>query len=72
MPYMTNNDLPPPVRHVLPPHAQDIFRAAFNSAWHQHAERGDLDEGIAFRTAWAAVKKAYERVDGVWVPRHGA
>ena len=32
MPYRTNHDLPPPVRHVLPAHAQDIYRAAFNNA----------------------------------------
>jgi len=33
MPYASNEDLPPSVRAHLPPHAQDIFRAAFNSAY---------------------------------------
>lgn len=33
MPYATEEDLPPPVRTHLPTHAQEIFRAAFNSAW---------------------------------------
>ena len=28
MPYRTNGDLPPPVQHVLPAHAQDIYRQA--------------------------------------------
>jgi cation transport regulator len=32
MPYASNEDLPPSVGAYLPPHAQDIFRAAFNSA----------------------------------------
>jgi cation transport regulator len=69
MPYATNDDLPPGVRHALPPHALDIFRAAFNGAWRQHAERGDLTEAMAFRIAWAAVKKKYEKVAGAWVLR---
>lgn len=62
MPYLTNEDLPPSVRDHLPPHAQDIFRAAFNHAFARH------DEATAFRIAWAAVKRRYERVDGVWIP----
>lgn len=37
MPYATNSDLPPPVRHVLPRHAQDIYREAFNHAFAAHA-----------------------------------
>lgn len=32
MPYASNDDLPRPVRHVPPLHAQDIWRAAFNHA----------------------------------------
>ena len=38
MPYATEKDLPPSVRAHLPLHAQDIFRAAFNSAWDEYAE----------------------------------
>ena len=33
---MTNTDLPLSIRHVLPEHAQDIYRAAFNHAWLEH------------------------------------
>ena len=65
MPYATNDQLPPSVRDHLPPHAQDIFREAFNHAYAQHLG----DEAIAFRIAWAAVKRQYEKVDGQWVPK---
>ena len=57
MPYTTTADLPPAVRH-LPPHAQEIFLATFNNAWETYADRGpQAQEEIAFRVAWAAVKK---------------
>lgn len=68
MPYLTNADLPPRVRNVLPPHAQDIYRAAFDNAWRAHGERSDQEE-IAHRVAWAAVKKKYEKADGRWMAR---
>lgn len=68
MPYACNEDLPPRVREHLPPHAQDIFRDAFNHAWHEYAEDGRREE-IAFRVAWAAVKKQYEKIDGQWAAR---
>lgn len=68
MPYRTNEDLPDSVRSHLPPHAQDIFREAFNHAWEEYAARGD-PEAIAFRVAWAAVKKRYRKAGNVWVPR---
>lgn len=64
MPYATNEDLPPPIQRVLPPHAQDIFREAFN---HAHDRYGSED--VARRVAWAAVKRSYEKLGGVWVPR---
>lgn len=57
MPYETNADLPPSVRHVLPDHAQDIYRDAFNNAW--RARRGQGDEATLHRIAWAAVKRSY-------------
>ena len=38
MPYARNEDLPASVRDHLPPPAQDIFRAAFNSAFAAHAD----------------------------------
>ena len=68
MPYARNEDLPPGIREHLPAHAQDIFRAAFNAAWRQHAEDPDV-EGIAHRIAWAAVKHKYEKAGDRWVAR---
>ena len=68
MPYRATDDLPPAVRDHLPAHAQEIFVAAFNAAWDAHA--GDPDvEVIAFRIAWAAVKRSYRKSGSVWVPR---
>jgi cation transport regulator len=65
MPYDKLTDLPDNVRGVLPEHAQEIFRAAFNSAWDQY----DGDEERAMRVAWSAVKEKYEKSDdGDWVP----
>ena len=67
MPYETNADLPPSVRHVLPEHAQYIYRAAFNNAWRSRRTGGD--EAAVHRIAWAAAKRRYVKVDGVWLPR---
>jgi cation transport regulator len=64
MPYQTNDELPPSVSNHLPPHAQDIFREAFNHAWQQHAG----NERTAFRIAWAAVKRRYRKRGRVWEP----
>jgi len=63
MPYPSNDDLPASVRAHLPPHAQDIFREAFNHAFDQHHG----DDATAFRIAWAAVKRHYAKVEGEWV-----
>jgi cation transport regulator len=67
MPYRSNDDLPDAVRNHLPPHAQDIFRAAFNHAWLEYAAdpRG---EEISHRVAWAAVKRRYRKSGDTWVP----
>lgn len=67
MPYASNLDLPDSLRHVLPDHAQDIYRAAFNSAWQAHD--GGAEEATCHRIAWAAVKKRYVKRGGFWVPR---
>jgi cation transport regulator len=68
MPYQTNEDLPSPITRHLPPHAQDIYRAAFNSAFAAHA--GDpRQEEAAHRIAWAAVKRAYVKIGNSWVAR---
>lgn len=68
MPYLTNDDLPPGVRDHLPYRAQDIFREAFNHAWEQYSSDPNQEQ-IAFRVAWAAVKREYMKVGGEWVPR---
>jgi cation transport regulator len=68
MPYTTNADLPPSVRNHLPAHAQDIYRAAFNSAYEQYAS-DPFQEEAAHRIAWAAVKRSYVKEGGEWVPR---
>lgn len=69
MPYASNDDLPPSVRNHLPPHAQDIYRAAFNNAWAQYSAREPWrHEEIAHRIAWAAVKRHYHKVGDHWVP----
>jgi cation transport regulator len=68
MPYATNEDLPESIRAHLPPHAQDIFRAAFNHAWESYGKRQPARrEEIAHRVAWAAVKRQYRKLGGVWV-----
>ena len=64
MPYASNEDLPQTIRAHLPPHAQDIYRAAFNHAWESYGAR----EEIAHRVAWAAVKKRYRKTGERWVP----
>jgi cation transport regulator len=68
MPYLTNDDLPAPVQEHLPPHAQDIYREAFNHAFAAHA--GDpRQEEASHRIAWAAVKRSYVKIGGSWVGR---
>jgi cation transport regulator len=69
MPYATNDDLPSSLRTHLPAHAQDIFRAAFNSAWETYGAREPRRrEEIAHRIAWAAVKRRYRKAGDVWAP----
>lgn len=72
MPYRTRDELPDSVKHVLPAHAQDIYKEAFNSAWDEYKDpkdrRDDADrEEVAHRVAWSAVKKKYQKSkDGAW------
>lgn len=68
MPYETNADLPPSVRRVLPDHAQEIYRAAFNHAYADH-EGDPRQEEAAHRIAWAAVKRSYVKVGTNWIAR---
>ena len=65
MPYENPSDLPDGVRNNLPKHAQEIYRAAFNSAEEQYGE-----ESRAHRVAWSAVEQKYEKNDsGDWVEK---
>lgn len=72
MPYKQNSELPGSVTNVLPAHAQDIYREAFNSAWGEYEKPEDRrddasQEEVAHRVAWQAVKKTYEKSDsGRW------
>jgi cation transport regulator len=36
MPYANRSELPDSVKDNLPPHAQGIYKEAFNSAWDQY------------------------------------
>lgn len=68
MPYYHNSDLPASVRNHLPPHAQDIYREAFNHAFADHRREPDSEER-SHRIAWAAVKRLYVKGDGQWLLR---
>ncbi|WP_291856454.1 ChaB family protein [Bradyrhizobium sp.] len=73
MPYASIDDLPPPLRAHLPPHAREIYLAAFNSAWLQYASRDPAQrERTAHRVAWAAVKHKYQKVGDRWIVRKSA
>ena len=66
MPYKSTNELPESIKSVLPDHAQDIYKEAFNSAYDEYKEpddrRGDASrEETAHRVAWSAVKNSYEK-----------
>ncbi|MFV0451167.1 MAG: ChaB family protein [Propioniciclava sp.] len=73
MQYNTLDDLPGPVRHHLPHHAQEIYRAAFNNAWQEytdptHHRDGTSHEEAAARVAWTAVERVFTRTrEGAWV-----
>jgi len=76
MPYQSLNELPENVQGVLPKHAQEIYKEAFNSAWDQYADpddRRDDDsrEETAHKVAWAAVKNEYmkDETTGKWVEK---
>jgi cation transport regulator len=68
MPYYSTADLPPAVRDHLPMHAQEIFLAAFNNAYEEYASRVDR-EAVAFRVAWAAVKRRYRKLGDQWTEK---
>jgi len=61
MPY-TKDNLPDAIKS-LPSHAQDIFIAAYNSAYKQY----DGDEEKSNATAWSAIKAKYKKENDKWV-----
>jgi cation transport regulator len=68
MPFKSTNDLPQSVRNVLPDHAQDIYKEAFNSAYDEYKDSDDRRGGegreeVAHKVAWSAVKNVYEKGD---------
>lgn len=60
MPYSSIDELPENTKS-LPKHAKEIFLASFNSA----IKQGNSEES-AFRIAWSAVGKSYEKVGDKW------
>ena len=66
MPYRINVDLPPAVQRRLPPHAQDIYREAFNRVFAAHSGDSHQEE-VAHRIAWAAIKHGYMKVGDSWI-----
>jgi cation transport regulator len=65
MPYDKLTDPPASVRNNLPKHAQEIYRAAYNSAEDQYGE-----QDRAHRVAWSAVENKYEKNGkGNWVEK---
>jgi cation transport regulator len=75
MPYRKLTELPDNVKNNLPEHAQEIYLAAFNSAWKQYKDPADRDddddrETVAHKVAWSAVKEKYEKRSGKWTKKH--
>ena len=71
MPYKNRSDLPPSIKDNLPPHAQEIYYAAFNEGFKEYKNpkkrhKGSSQEETAHKVAWAAVKKKYIKKDGKW------
>ena len=59
-------DLPESVKNILPKHALEIYKEAYNNALEQYKNpekrRGDASlEETAHKVAWAAVKEQYEK-----------
>lgn len=79
MPYKSLDELPRSVREHLPRHAQEIYRAAYNSAWDEYKapqdRRGEESrEQAAHRVAWAAVEHKYQKDEktGAWHAKDSA
>lgn len=74
MPYDSTASLPDSVKDHLPKHGQEIYKAAFNSAWDEYKSpedrRGDASrEETAHKVAWSAVKEKYKKQGDDWVKK---
>lgn len=75
MPYSKISELPESVKGVLPKHAQEIYKEAFNNAYDEYKDPkkrrdGDDHEEVAHKVAWSAVKAKYEKGDDDrWHPK---
>ena len=67
MPYASLADLPASVKDALPKHGQEIFRAAFNSAYDGTCKDREDRDACANAIAWSAVKTKYKKSDDKWV-----
>lgn len=67
MPYETLADLPDAIKDSLPKHAQEIFMAAFNSAYTGTCKDRKDRDACANAIAWSAVKTVYEKKADKWV-----
>ncbi len=76
MPYASISSLSKDLRDILPRHAQEIYKEAYNHAWDEYKDkedrRGDASrEETSHRVAWSAVKKEYEKGDDdKWHKKH--
>ena len=71
MPYDDIDSLPESVRNVFPQHAQEIYRAAYNSTWGQYEndedrQGDDTREEVSHKVAWSAVKQKYDKEGDQW------
>ena len=78
MPYKTMSDLPDSIQRILPRHAQEIYKEAFNNAFQTYRppnKRDDEEETLeetAHKVAWGAVKQKYMKgEDGAWYLKDG-
>ena len=77
MPYNSRDELPDSVKNALSdvPHAQDIYKEAYNNAFAQYKEAEDRRdnssrEETAHSVAWSAVKNDYAKGDDdKWHPK---
>jgi len=67
MPYETLSDLPDALKDSLPKHAQEIFLAAFNSAYGDTCKDRKDRDACANAIAWSAVKVKYKKKGEKWI-----